>query len=168
MKIVVAVVLLSLLSLPAFAQAPNNPLVWTAVASTGTIDESALGIFSFGTTNLGYLGTSPSMAPIVARYNVTNLAGGGMNPPWNTLELGYLDTNTGGQVTATLFRVNPCTGSRVALCTVTSVDNPTGPTCRSCSFTAGVNFQAFLYYVEVTITRLTPSASPQANTLRIF
>jgi hypothetical protein len=168
MRTVGALVLFSLLSLPAFAQAPATPLVWTAVASTGTIDESALDFFSFGTTNLGYLGGSPSTLPIVARYNVTNLAGGGANPLWNTLELGYLDPNSGGQVTATLYRVNPCTGSRIPLCTVTSVDNSTGSTCRSCSFTAGVNFQAFLYYVEVTLTRLTPSASPQANTLRIF
>lgn len=166
-KAFIATVLLSLLSLPALAQAPTSPLVWTAVASTGTIDESALSIFSFGTTNLGYLGGSASVAPIVARYNVTNLAGGGLNPLWNTLELGYLDTTAAGQVTATLFRVNPCNGTRIALCTVTSVDVATAA-CRTCLFTAGVNFQAFLYYVEVTLTRSTPGVSPQANTLRIF
>lgn len=167
MRIAGALILLALLGVPAFAQAPTSPLVWTAVASTGTVDESAENFYAFGTTNLGYLGGSPSTDPLIARYNVTNLAGGGVNPLWNTLELGYLDTNAGGQVSATLYRVNPCTGSRVQLCTVTSTDSST-PACRSCTFGAGMNLQAFLYYVEVTLTRLTPGASPQANTLRIF
>lgn len=164
----VVAALLSLLGLPALAQNPTSPLVWTAVASTGTMDESALAIFQFGTTNLGHLATSTSLNPIVARYNVTNLAGGGANPAWNTLELGYLDLNNGGSVVATLYRVSPCNGNRVVLCTVTSVDNSTGPTCKTCTFGAGIDFQNFLYYVEVTINRISPGVFPQANTLRIF
>jgi hypothetical protein len=141
---------------------------WTAVASTGVVDESAVGIYAFGTTNLGYNGAG-SLNPIVARYNVTNTYGGGVSdvPPWTILELGYFDNNAGSSVTATLFRVNPCTGVQAVLCTVTSFDNAVS-TCNSCAFAAGsVNFATNLYYVEVKIGRNAVALNPQALTLRI-
>jgi hypothetical protein len=141
---------------------------WTAVASTGVVDESAVGIYAFGTTNLGYNGAG-SVNPIVARYNVTNTWGGAASdvPPWTILELGYFDNNAGSSVTATLFRVNPCTGVQAVLCSVTSVDNAVS-TCNSCVFAAGsVNFATNLYYVEVKIGRNAVALNPQAFTLRI-
>jgi hypothetical protein len=141
---------------------------WTAVASTGVVDESATGIYAFGTTNLGYNGAG-SLATIVARYNVTNTFGGGASdsPGWTILELGYFDNSPNSAVTATLFRVNPCTGAQVAVCAVTSFDNPAA-TCNSCQFgPATFNFATNLYYVEVKISRNAVAVSPQALTLRI-
>ncbi|HXU47017.1 MAG TPA: hypothetical protein VN783_15925 [Thermoanaerobaculia bacterium] len=151
--------LLTLVAMPTFAQA--NP-VWTAVASTGVIDEAALGFFAFGTTNLGY--KNNALQPIVARYNVVNIAGF-VNPAWTTLELGYLDTSANTQVAASLWEVNPCTGTRVLKCTVVSVDN-NASTCATCQF-AGIDFVNFLYYVELTIAR-NANVNVQANTLRIW
>jgi hypothetical protein len=163
--ITLAVAVVVLAGLPLAAQTGT----WTAVASTGTVDESAFGIYAFGSTNLGYLGGSASVNPIVARYNVTNTYGGGLTdtPPWSILELGYFDNSPVGAVRADLFRVDPCTGKQTLLCTVTSTDNPQA-TCDRCGFTAGVNFGTNLYYVQVTLTRTTPNAMPQAFTLRIF
>lgn len=142
--------------------------VWTAVASTGTVDEASLGNFAFGAnpTSFGYLAGSPSTAPIVARYNVTDTSGI-ERPAWNTLELGYLENAPGALVTAQLFQVNPCTGQRVLLCGVSSLDSP-APNCVRCTFNNQIDFGQFLYYVEVTVSRNNAGLNPIANTLRIY
>jgi hypothetical protein len=140
---------------------------WTAVASTGVVDESATGIYSFGSTNLTYLGGSASVAPIVARYNVTKTWSSSDTPPWTTLELGYFDSSPLSTVRADLFQVDRCTGKQTLLCTFTSVDF-TASTCGSCTFAPTVNFANNLYYVQVTLSRTSATVVPQALTLRIF
>ncbi len=159
-----AVVAVLLTALPLAAQTGT----WTAVASTGVVDESAFGIFAFGTTDLGYLSGSTSLNSIVARYNVTNTYGGGVSdlPPWTTLELGSINPSTASSVTATLFQVDPCTGTQVQLCSVTSGVSTTG-VCRTCQFTTGINFASKLYYVQVVIARSSAGLQPRALTLRI-
>jgi|SRR6185369_3399737 len=140
---------------------------WTAVASTGVVDESAVGIYSFGSTNLAYLGGSAAVTPIVARYNVTKTWSASDTPPWTTLELGYFDNGPTGAVRADLFQVDRCTGKQTLLCSFTSVDFTTS-TCGSCTFATPINFAVSLYYVQVTLSRTSPNALPQAFTLRIF
>lgn len=140
---------------------------WTAVASTGTVDESAAGIFEMTGPSLGYLGGSPSLNRITARYNVTNTAGQEL-PPWTTLELGYFDAAPGSSVNARLVRVKPCTGTETTLCTAFSVDSPS-PTCVTCTIPTGtLDFANYLYYVEVSITRNSTTQRPQAITLRVY
>lgn len=163
------------LPLPLLAQVAPNP-VWTAVASTGTVDEANYTPVNFafgggppGLPSLGFLGGAVQ-PPVVARYNVTNLAGFG-NPPWTTLELGAIDTSpaAGNNVTARLIQVKPCSGLQVVLCTVVSLDNPAGNgVCKTCNFTASIDFTQFLYYVEVTVSRTSNANNEQALTLRIF
>ena len=160
---------LALLALPLPLLAQVNP-VWTAVASTGTIDEANFTPavnFVFGSTNLGFLGNNTGT--IVARYNVTNIAGP-VNPAWNHLELGAIDTSgaAGNQVTATLYQVNPCTGVQVALCVATSITTGAAGVCTDCNFINVINFTQFLYYVEVRISRNVANANEQALTLRIY
>jgi hypothetical protein len=168
---------------------------WTAVASTGTVDESAfvggLPIFAFGpslfpfglypptVTGVGYNPASASLAPIVVRYNVTNTYETGPlgpnQPTWQFLELGSTAPQ-GSTVTATLYRVRPCTGEQARICAVTNSNQPLPlpPTppgiCRRCQFPVGsINFAEALYYVEVVLTRTgTGGASPAAHTLRIY
>jgi hypothetical protein len=177
----------------AASQATTVP--WTAVASTGTVDESAFvggaPIFAFGpplfpaalypptVTGVGYNPASASLAPIILRYNVTNTFETGPlgpnQPTWQFLELGSTAPQ-GSAVTATLFRVRPCTGERATICSVTNSNQPlpTPPAppgiCRRCQFTVGsINFANELYYVEVVLTRTgTAAPLPAAHTLRIF
>lgn len=153
-----------LLALPPGLQADH----WTAVASTGTVDEAAEAFYAFAPnpTTLGYLAGSMSILPVVARYNVTNTSGLDI-ATWNTLELGYFDNANGSAVTAQFFEVDRCTGQRTLICQVTSV-NAAAASCVSCSFDATIDFANFLYYVEVTITRNNSNLQPTANTLRIF
>ena len=179
----------------ATSAASQATVPWTAVASTGTVDESAFvggaPIFAFGpplfpaalypptVTGVGYNPASASLAPITLRYNVTNTFETGPlgpnQPTWQFLELGST-APPGSAVTATLFRVKQCNGDRAIICSVTNSNqllpappNPPG-ICRICQFPAGsVNFSGSLFYVEVTLTRTaTTAASPAAHTLRIF
>jgi hypothetical protein len=157
-----AVAILFLAALPLSAQTGT----WTAVASTGVVDNSAVGIYSFGTTDLTYL--TNSVRSIIARYNVTNTWGVTDTPPWSILEMGYLDPSTATSVQADLYQVEPCTGKQTLLCSVTSVDSTT-PTCGKCEFHPVFNFGTNLYYVQVTLTHAVATApSPSLFTLRIF
>jgi hypothetical protein len=165
MLVTLAVAALFLAALPLAAQTGT----WTAVGSTGVIDESSTGVYAFGTTNLTYNG-STLLTPIIARYNVTNTYGGGLSdtPGWQRLEMGYLDTNTATSLRAELYQVDPCTGAQTLLCAVLSVD-ASAPTCRVCGFNPVVNFGTNLYYVQVTLLRQAATAqAPQLFTLRIY
>lgn len=157
------VLALFLAALPLAAQSG----VWTAVGSTGTIDEASLPIYAVNTNNLTFLGASTGT--VVARYNVTNTFGGGLTdaPPWTTLEMTYFDIAATSSVSATLFRVNRCTNAFSVVCGVASVD-ATAPTCVSCNFPAGaINFATDSYVVEVRLSR-TAAPLPQLFSLRIF
>jgi hypothetical protein len=166
--LVLAAVALFMTALTASAQIGT----WTAVGSTGTVEPTQVGLFgTFGGTRLGFNPALAAAATITARFNVTNTWGGGMRdtPPWTMLEVGALNTNTGVDlVAATLYRVDPCTGNRTAICT--AINNVAGGNgaCVTCTFASTTfNFANFLYYVEVSITRMAANGNPQLSTLRI-
>jgi hypothetical protein len=162
-RTLVALVAAAVLAVALPLAAATGP--WTAVASTGVLDESAAGIYAAGTTDLGYSPASGSVANIVARYNVTNTWSTD-TPPWTILELGYFDNSAASAVNAVLFKVDPCTGAQTVVCSVTSFDSAAA-TCNSCQFAPTINFATNLYYVQVTISRTTAAVSPKALTLRI-
>ena len=160
-----AVVALFLAAFAASAQTGT----WTAVGSTGTVDPTQVAQFGvFNGTRLGFNPAGGSNAgTLTVRFNVTNTYGGGVSdvPPWTTLEVGAVNSSAFDPVAATLYKVNPCTGARTAICTAT---NTVGSSCAVCTFAAGtINFGANLYYVEVTISRTTGTGNPQLSTLRI-
>src|SRR5437762_9397799 len=67
-------------------QVPRRP--WTAVGSTGAVDEDSRNIYAFGSSDIGFrAGAAGSV--ITARYNVTNTFDNNANPNrpgWRTLE----------------------------------------------------------------------------------
>lgn len=140
---------------------------WTAVASSGALDETATGIHSVNGSSLQHQGAS--LTTIVSRYNVTNTFGGGLTdlPPWSRLELGAFDNTNLGSVRAILYRVDRCSGAQTPLCGVGSIDNA-APTCQVCTFGQQIDFSQYLYYVEVSILRSNGGVFPSARTLRIF
>jgi hypothetical protein len=155
-----AVAFLFLAALPLAAQTGK----WTAVASTGDIDESSENDYAVSGPALHHqVGFTKD---VIARYNVTNTWGGGADdtPPWAQMQLGYGDNSPAGWVKATLFRVDPCTGFTVPVCTITSIDNQNCGTC----FVGAIDFANKLYFVEVTVHRDDTTAAPAARTLRIF
>ena len=151
------------------ANAQTLPRPWTAVGSTGVVDESSLSTFAFGTTEIGFKAGATS-TKIVARYNVTNTFDNNANPNrpgWTTLEMGSnAPINT--IVQARLFEVKVCDQSQTLICTATnrSSDHP----CAKCVLNNwAMDFSNHLYYVEVTLDRTSASnAPPSMYTLRIF
>lgn len=161
--VVCAVLALFLAVVPANAQQ-----AWTAVGSTGAIDEASLGLYATNISSLGF--QAAPTGTVFARYNVTNAFGGGFTdtPPWNTLEMTYFDNSASSNVTAILYKVDRCTGTITTICGMSSVDNAAN-TCQTCNFGAGaINFATSNYVVEVRVSRTTNAVNPQLIALRIF
>lgn len=159
-----AVLAFFLAALPMAAQSG----AWSAVGSSGSIDEAALGIYAVNGAALQH--QAGATGTVFARYNVTNTFGGGLTdaPPWNTLELTYFDNSPSSAMAAVLLEVDRCTGATTVLCNVSSVD-AAAPACRVCNFPAGsINFATSLYYVEVRLSRSVAAVTPQVIGLRIF
>jgi hypothetical protein len=86
-------------------------------------------------------------------------------PPWTIFEMGYT-MPAGTTVTATLYRVFPCTGQVQAICTI---NGQLGQTCSCCFFPPNsFNYLTNLYMVEVSLSRSTGAAAPKVCTLRVF
>jgi hypothetical protein len=161
--LILATVVLLAAPVASFAQTGH----WTSVGSAGTtIDETDLRIYAVDGGDLFF---APGKGGTInARYNVVNTANVNLEMPiWNTLEIGYTDLSAAGSIQALLWKVDPCTGARVLLCSVTSDDN--GPACKTCQFpNNSFNFLTNLYFVGVVITRNNEGANPILHTLRIF
>ena len=151
---------------PTSQVAPGRP--WTALGSTGAVDEASLSVYAFGTSEVGFKPGGTGRV-VVARYNVTNTFDNNANPNkpgWRTLEMGSnAPLNT--IIEAKLFQVKSCTPEPVLLCTARnrSNDHP----CAKCDISGTVDFTDNLYYVEVTLNRpRTSTELPRMFTLRIF
>ena len=144
------------------------PKPWTAVGSTGAVDESSINEFASVSTEIGFRKTS-SAKTLVARYNVTNTFDNNSNPNqpgWHTLEMGstgVLDVI----IQARLYEVNACNAAQTLLCTAVNRSNDSP--CARCTFNGPVDFTRNLYYVEVTLDRSAAiQALPRVFTLRVF
>jgi hypothetical protein len=141
---------------------------WTALGSTGAVDESSQNLYNTVSTEMSF---RPGAAGnvIIARYNVTNTFDNNANPNqpgWKTLEMGSNAPNS-VIIEAKLFEVNACAPAQKLLCTATnrSNDHP----CATCTFAGPVDFTKNLYYVEVTLDRSgAPNALPRMFTLQIY
>ena len=147
-------------------QVPRRP--WTAVGSTGAVDEDSLNRYAFGSADIGFKpGAAGSV--ITARYNVTNTFDNNANPNrpgWRTLEMGSKAANS-TIIEAKLFQIKACDTTPVLLCTARnrSNDHP----CATCEINATIDFTDSLYYVEVTLNRFNSNtANPRMFTLRLF
>ncbi|HRC85980.1 MAG TPA: hypothetical protein PK413_10260 [Thermoanaerobaculia bacterium] len=141
---------------------------WTAVGSTGVVDESNLATYAANGVEIGYLAASTSTSPIVIRYNVTNTFDNGASPNkpgWTNFEAGGFDPGPLGQFSASVIQVDPCTGVQTVLCTATSTDTNS---CPRCQITAGFDFSVKLYYIQVTLSRSSTTVNPTIRTLRLF
>lgn len=145
-----------------------QPKPWTAIGSTGVVDEASFKNFAFGTTDISFVPGATGTV-VVARYNVTNTFDNNANPNkpgWTTLEMGSsAPLNT--IIEAKLFQVKTCDQQQTLLCTARnrSNDNP----CAKCTINGTVDFTGHLYYVEVTLNRNSVNnQAPKMFTLRLF
>jgi hypothetical protein len=150
---------------PAFQTLPKP---WTAVGSSGVVDESSLNVFAFGTADIAFRAGATATV-VVARYNVTNTFDNNANPNrpgWTTLEMGSnAPINT--IIEAKLFEIKACGTDPVLLCTARNRSNDTP--CAKCTINSTIDFTNKLYFVEVTLNRNSANnASPRMFTLRVF
>jgi hypothetical protein len=148
--------------------AQTLPKPWTAVGSTGVVDEASLKNFAFGTTDIAFVAGATGTV-VVARYNVTNTFDNNANPNkpgWTTLEMGSnAPLNT--IIEARLYQVRTCDQQQTLLCMARNRSNDTP--CAKCTINGTVDFTNNLYYVEVTLNRnSTQNASPRMFTLRVY
>ena len=148
-----------------------QPVPWTAVASTGVPDDDSLGRYEAIGTSITYRSTSQSLDPITVRYNVTDLSLSQPRPGWTHLELGSAVPGAGSFVSATLFRVDRCTGEQQEICTTTNDGINAVGVCTECEFPPNaIDFSlapGYLYYVRVTLDRNDQPDPPSAYTLRL-
>src|ERR1700694_3947016 len=121
-----AVLLLASLSgrAPAVTSAGEPPVQpamvrpWTAVGSTGAVDEASLNIYAFGSADIGFKPNSTGSV-VLARYNVTNTFDNNANPNrpgWRTLEMGSTTPNS-TIIEASLFQIKACATTPALLST---------------------------------------------------
>jgi hypothetical protein len=141
---------------------------WTAVASTGVVDEAGLRLFEFKGPSVTYRLGANLHDPLLLRYNVTNPSRFDPIPGWTTLELGSSVPVPGSFVVATLIRVDTCTGQEVELCSTVN-NGSNGPICTTCNFAANdVDYTNHLYYVRLVLNGGDNPPPPSAHTLRLY
>ena len=149
---------------PAF----QTPRPWTAVGSSGVVDEASRDFYAFDGAGITFNDNTAGNV-IVARYNVTNTfdnySAGPTIPGWKYLEVGSSvpPRHTGKAV---LYKIANCATAPEPICTVTLSDQTP---CGRCLIGSAVDFSTALFYVEVTLTRPAGSpARPRVDTLRIY
>jgi len=155
------VVFAILVAVPALAASPP----WTAAGTTAVIDESSVPLYALTPPYLGFA-PGAGVGVITAYFNVTDTSATTI-PDWDTLEISYFDNSIDAQVWATLYQLDKCNGTVVALCTATSVDNPNN-TCKPCTFTQQIDFTKNDYYVTAKIYRASAMLQPKLFGVRVF
>ncbi len=144
----------------------GNAEYWTAVGSTGTVDESSLGYIGF------YQGVAfnANYGTATIRYNVTatdDLFGGA-----NTrFAMRYLDAGACTRVEASLIRYNLNTGVNTTLLTLNSDSFPQSAAFQT-KFIDSASLPAFDfdnngYFVEVNLTDNCGSGNARIGLLRL-
>lgn len=145
-----------LAALPAAAQTYD----WSSTGSTGNFDYAST--FSFTTNGPTVKFGSFQTGTVVFRYPVTNTYGSASSktPGWTTLLATYTDDSANGSVTATLYKVSKCDYTETQLCSITSADGTSSPACGTCTFAStDVDFANYYYYVKVTLSRTSTTAT---------
>jgi len=154
-----SVLALLLLALPAAAQNYD----WSNVGSVGIVQ-----------AGIGHNFTGPSFtfAPsrtgtLIARYNVTNTVGGGIDktPAWTNFTAAFTDNSSLGAVTLRLFQVDKCSNAEAEICALSSSD---GGSCDTCTFGSSTfDFANNFYYIEARITRSSTAATEMLHSVGI-
>lgn len=154
-----SVLALLLLALPAAAQTYD----WSNVGSVGVTQAGSGHVF----TGPSFTFSASRTGTLIARYNVTNTVGGGIDktPAWTTFTAAFTDNSPNGVVTLRLFEVDKCSKAESDICAIASGDDDN---CDSCTFGSSTfDFANNVYYVEARITRSVTSANIALHSIGI-
>ncbi|HEX3131405.1 MAG TPA: hypothetical protein VH394_28970 [Thermoanaerobaculia bacterium] len=140
--------------------------VWTAVASSGAIEDNSAA--TYGTSNGALFFRSGATGNVNAIYNVTDPKDSG-SPSWTTLEF---VAKTGGGLgvfaTASLYRQPRFSGTAIAICS--ALAPATGALSTStCTFSSSTfDFANNYYFVRVSLGRTSTAQSQTAWGVQIY
>jgi hypothetical protein len=143
---------------------PLSAIASAAAGSTGILDPASVALAATNGPALQF--AAGQTGTITARYPVVNTYGSATSktPAWSVLGAGY--NAGGGTVSIRLIRHTECSTSTLELCSI-SATSGTSNQCRTCLFADGVNFSAYIYYVEVTLTRTSTSQDPKLHNVSL-
>jgi len=145
---------------PAWAQ-------WTAVGSTGTVDDASKDIYDTTTSAIQILSSAPLPATLDVRYNVVEVEG--VAGPV-VLRVRYRDNSGGGRVLARLRQVNLSTGVNTILAVVDSETFGTSGDFQLRADTTcpvAVDFVNNAYYVDVRLEKWSAGALPAVQAIQV-
>jgi hypothetical protein len=143
--------------------------VWTAVASTGAIEDASLGNYFAGASALAF--RFGATGQVGANFSVTNPKDTSGSPAWTTLE--FTARNPGGSpatfAQAILYRV-PRGSSSVSPSVCIALAPATGATSTTtCTFSSSlIDFANYYYFVRVLLGRDSTASTVAAYEIRVF
>jgi hypothetical protein len=141
--------------------------VWTAVASTGAIEDASQSTYYAAASSLAF--RAGATGTVGALYNVTNPMDSG-NPSWTTME--FTAKNPGGSAAiyaqAILYRVPRGTSSSASSICIASAPVSASTTTTSCTLSSAPDFSNYRYFVRVVLGRDTTAAVVAAYEIRIY
>lgn len=148
-------------SVPALAQ--QFVYDWSLPGATGHVDPSSAA-HAFSGPGLTF--ASGVTGTIKVRYGIQNIYDADVTPSWMYLVLSRTNNSALGSVTARLMRVSHCSGDEEQMCSTGGSGEASG--CSRCLFNPGeLDFSDNSYYIEVTLTRSSTSATPVVNTVAL-
>jgi hypothetical protein len=136
---------------------------WSLPGATGDVDPSSAAHAFFGP---GLTFASGVTGTIKVRYGIQNIYDADVTPSWQYLILSRANNSALGSVTARLMRVDHCSGDEEQMCSTGGSGEASG--CSRCLFNPGeLDFSDNSYYIEVTLTRSSTTATPVVNTVAL-
>jgi len=138
--------------------------IWTAAASTCMPDETSFGLYQANMGGVVLNLAPPLVSTVVLRCNVTSPAGT-VAPAWTRLTLGYWDPDgplAGAVVQAQLWEVTKATSVTTPVAGALVVSALPGYGVGSAVFVHPFDFNLYVYYVEITISRINAGGQPGA------
>ncbi|AZZ89850.1 hypothetical protein EUZ85_03645 [Hahella sp. KA22] len=145
---------------------------WTAVGSTGVVDEADAAEVNFSSGVAQISGAAPASSSVTLRYNVTAIAdldNGGVN---KRLSARFRDNGSDARVVLSLRQYNYNSGLTTTLLTLDSNTRPANAAYQTHSvsdgcWTTSFDFSQNAYFIEAVLTRTSTAGSPGLAILRV-
>jgi hypothetical protein len=163
LRLIATIGLMGMLAVASSADAQ----MWSAVASTGTFEDTSLGTYWIGASSLAF--RSGATGTVGAYFNVTNPTSG--SPSWTTFE--FTARNPGGSAAtyaqAILYRVPRSSSSGASSVCIASAPATGATSTTTCTFSSSlIDFANYYYFVRVVLGRDSTASVVAAYEMRVF
>ncbi len=143
---------------------------WTAVGSTGVVDEQDLSLFDFVNGEARVVSTAPAPSTLNLRYNVVALEelNSGFSTPYR-FKVRLRDNGTGSQVLLRLKTVSFATGLATTIATIDSNAVPPSPSYQNRELCVLLDFDFVnnAYFIDADLIKSSTSGTPALSLIQI-